>query len=1470
MSISIYKWTGEAYGITDYIDRTTSLRITYKQPQGAIGYTEAVLDIKCESESEAHGLFPKETKIKISDTARASKGFYDGPNLFVGYVDRHKWDEDNLTLRITLRDYLEFKLEKKLNAALFVDQRPSDIISWLGNKIGVTTFKLLPDATDSKYDPVIPFYYVEEDTTVRELLTTIVEALGGKCFLSPGKEPFTLVMEYGCLYNSYNGTSLLSISTTNTKNDAIDYKAKSYAYYEVKINKKKAIYDSFTIANIDNPYEVPAEGVGCDPNKPHYITFDNPVLKISDLTFLGDSSLSLDSEVWNSNFIDDDPTNYLKNPFKIQVKINNSASNDQQISDFYFTIYTIIKDTETQGKGDLTGTNENTWTLESDMISVNDDWNKRRVTWEASKPVDVFNANIQDFSKIPYIGPKDSVSNQPYYIIDLDGAKIAVEELEYNYSNEVWTLKGNGDRSTYDPTDTDDEETNEPKLPENLKNYTAILTNEAHTVLCDFSGNPKTGETGSTGKAITQVLAFRNAHLLSAVDSSPGGGKFSITVTGEDCTAGKSENDGVYLVSFDSGKDSAKIKIEINLEGKLTVEKYMTISKAIEGAPGNPGEPGEPGTPGEDAKAGRVAASSQIIVYDNSGNNPVPNTSTDITITATAINFTPTAYKFYKSVNGGEETLEQNGTGNTYTLPVNSGYSGYVYTVRVEFHDASGKQAEDQITVAEVKDGNVGDGNTPAAPTNLVTDSDAVGGIFLTASWTKSTSKDINYYLVEWKKITETWDDANVLAVLECNARLPADRGESYNIRVRAHDYDDLYSAYLNASRIQETVNGDGIDPEAPTGLSLTSEYVEQQVWLKISWTRSASKDTSYYEIWLKEDSGSYSKIGETIGTFYRAPVLANTKYYVKLKAVDIEDLSSDYSNEANHTTTNYPNPDNTANINTSAGKTLIFVAWDNIISGKNIEADPKFNYYELQRKTGIAGLYVVLSKQRNNTYTDKSVSYDSSYYYRVRTVSKSGAVGSWIETSSGTSPNRNGVDDLEAALRLRAGQQILVGSDGNEAVKIGYDALPDNEDGIYIPNGGAFRINIKELYDTDKSTLGYLASATDIEFSKSSGDDYNSNFSVGDLVFIKKTGDTTIHTRVVTAATSSSLTINKPMGDDGINSYYAYPVNRKRGLYYSSSEGLKIIADIYVAAGNNYLNFVDSQVKLEDRANDYSSNKIYSILNFFKSLTGFSDEQLKLRFMESFNSNYEIAQKAHEIGPEAKLDHSHDPDKKTTGTVSSSTDTSVTKTDGDDFSDNFSTGDTVYCVLEGSDTVLERTVSSVSSSTMYIDSGLGEAGTYNFYPGYPDGYVKEVGTFLSALIKSIDGGNFGLTLNGYERQGTEWFMRAVYKHGLYNNTITNGFYGKLENYDSENGIADLVIHGAKKFTFDDFVKIVKAQTFKYEGTSKPSTEPEGNFCYSYRDVPNTFYVIALKTDSGWFYVRTTAGGLGNFSSLPG
>ncbi len=1302
MSISIYKWTGEAYGITDYIDRTTSLRITYKQPQGAIGYTEAVLDIKCESESEAHGLFPKETKIKILDTARASKGFYDGPNLFVGYVDRHKWDEDNLTLRITLRDYLEFKLEKKLNAALFVDQKPSDIISWLGSKIGITTFKLLPDATDSKYDPVIPFYYVEEGTTVRELLTTIAEALGGKCFLSPGKEPFTLVVEYGCLYNSYNGTSQLSISTTNTKNDTIDYKAKSYAYYEVKINKKKAIYDSFTIASMENDYEVPAEGVGCDPDKPHYITFDNPVLKISDLTFLGDSSLSLDREVWNSNFIDDDPTNYLKNPFKIQVKVTNSVSTDQKIFDFYFTIYTIIEDNETQGKGDLTGTNENTWTLESDMISVNDDWNKRRVTWEASRPVDGFNANIQDFDKAPYIGPKDSVSSQPYYIIDLDGAKMVVEELEYNYSNEVWTLKGNGDRETYDPVDTDNEETNEPKIPENLKNYTAILTNEAHTVLCDSSGNPKTGEVGSTGKAITQVLAFRNAHLLSAVDSSPGGGKFSITVTGEDCTAGKSENDRIYLVSFDSGKDSAKIKIEINLEGKLTVEKYMTLTKAIEGAPGSPGEPGEPGTPGEDAKAGRVSASSQIIVYDNSGNNPTPDTSTDITITATAINFTPTAYKFYKSVNGGEETLEQNGAGNTYTLPVNSGYSGYVYTIKVEFHDASGKQAEDQITVAEVKDGNIGDGNTPAAPTNLATDSDAVGGIFLTASWTKSTSKDVNYYLVEWKKITETWDDANVLAVLENNARLPADRGESYNIRVRAHDYDDLYSAYLNATEVQEAVNGDGIVPKTPTGLSLTSEYVEQQVWLKISWIRSTSKDTSYYEIWLKEDGGSYSKIGETIGTFYRAPVLANTAYYVKLKAVDIEDLSSDYSDEANHTTTNYPNPDDTANINTSAGKTLIFVVWDNIISGKNIEADPKFNYYELERKIGTASLYVALSKQRNNTYTDKSVSYDNSYYYRVRTVSKSGAVGSWIETSGGTSPNRNGVDDLETALRLRTGQQILVGPNGNEAVKIGYDALPDNKDGIYILDGGNLQINISD-YMEDIGVDGILTSNTDLTVYNGSGN-FANHFEVGDLVLLgvktdlwteipikgdtTSTSDITIernsgyngnfadyfqvgdsifldftdiggstYERTITAIDEDTITINAGCSNygSGIKIYKkinsgdkilravtavgsaiisidrpievrtGYPltldvfkVTADKGLFFNGENGdMKVMGDLFVAAKNNKIRFIDSGINLTDENSPFEYST--SLLNRIK----FSRKQIYRRIRQELTFDF-------------------------------------------------------------------------------------------------------------------------------------------------------------------------------------------------------------------------------------------------------
>jgi hypothetical protein len=125
--------------------------------------------------------------------------------------------------------------------------------------------------------------------------------------------------------------------------------------------------------------------------------------------------------------------------------------------------------------------------------------------------------------------------------------------------------------------------------------YTALLTNEAHSVSCDSGGTPIAGELGSGGRAFSDILAYAGAGALSPVSSSPGLGQFSFTIATHSGTATwtKVDNDTFRCDSLST--DSAIGRATINLEGLLTVYKDFTITKV------NSGNDGDPGTNGNDA-----------------------------------------------------------------------------------------------------------------------------------------------------------------------------------------------------------------------------------------------------------------------------------------------------------------------------------------------------------------------------------------------------------------------------------------------------------------------------------------------------------------------------------------------------------------------------------------------------------------------------------------------------------------------------------------------------------------------------------------------------------------------------------------------------------------------------------------------------------------------------------------------------
>jgi len=129
------------------------------------------------------------------------------------------------------------------------------------------------------------------------------------------------------------------------------------------------------------------------------------------------------------------------------------------------------------------------------------------------------------------------------------------------------------------------------KLHDGSTGLAVILTNESHTVACDSSGNAKTGELGSSGRAISTVKVWRGSTLLTAVSASstPTIGQFKYiigSVSGG--TAGRFDDDTFYLNTITA--NAGEIPIDLYVEGDtLTLTKRFSFNKSIDGANGQDG-----------------------------------------------------------------------------------------------------------------------------------------------------------------------------------------------------------------------------------------------------------------------------------------------------------------------------------------------------------------------------------------------------------------------------------------------------------------------------------------------------------------------------------------------------------------------------------------------------------------------------------------------------------------------------------------------------------------------------------------------------------------------------------------------------------------------------------------------------------------------------------------------------------------
>ena len=217
--------------------------------------------------------------------------------------------------------------------------------------------------------------------------------------------------------------------------------------------------------------------------------------------------------------------------------------------------------------------------------------------------------------------------------------------------------------------------------------YTALLTNAAHTVICDSSGAAETGELDLNGRATSDIIVYKGATLLTAVEESktPGKGQFKYTIkTQTGCTAAKKDNDTFYIKAMNA--NSAKVVIEINCENTQTLRQEMTINKVLHGA---------------SAKLVKVSGET-VFKYAAGATTPTP---TQVVLTRTLTNTSGGAWQYHNGTAWTGFSTAQ--TGEKLTVTHNMANTPFATAsnnqMRVRYYISD--SLTDEITLTKLRDG---------------------------------------------------------------------------------------------------------------------------------------------------------------------------------------------------------------------------------------------------------------------------------------------------------------------------------------------------------------------------------------------------------------------------------------------------------------------------------------------------------------------------------------------------------------------------------------------------------------------------------------------------------------------------------------------------------------------------------------------------------------------------------------------
>lgn len=374
----------------------------------------------------------------------------DGIRKFTGYVDKQpKFSVDKKQISLSLKDkwkqFEKKRCENKVYLSTAFLTVLNDLVTQAGEIIENTNFEN-PELT-------INYWYVNEEKSITDALTELVKSVGGQLYYN---ENGILIFKAG--FKSTFTTDVVDTFTVSNISGDFELSPNGEKYEQVEVrNKRKTLSNKLEYVYIgateDQPFEVPPEGLPPDANDKFLAKFDDPVWWLeyySGVEFAADAGISLNEAKYNDNFLD--YTNHvLKNPFELDLRVDNTSGITGNITDFKIEGKKVIEE-EDYYLYPIVSTNEK-YTFDTELISDRV-WGESLAKWlyEEVQVKPKIEIKVADFASGLNLNigekilVKDAVSGISH--------RYVIHRIQINYKNSSVTINAVQDRDAfvYDPS----------------------------------------------------------------------------------------------------------------------------------------------------------------------------------------------------------------------------------------------------------------------------------------------------------------------------------------------------------------------------------------------------------------------------------------------------------------------------------------------------------------------------------------------------------------------------------------------------------------------------------------------------------------------------------------------------------------------------------------------------------------------------------------------------------------------------------------------------------------------------------------------------------------------------------------------------------------------------------------------------------------------------------------------------------